>query len=356
MRLTVTDISLHVPPMATSYSKLGTVVRSTYGHLYEAAGEQSRPPSVRRGVTRMGCAAYEAPTAQPHERSTDMASAVVGKLLASSDTDGAPVHTVLHTQCTLDQQILASGCLRVQHDHFPQAAGAMTLGQLGTAGVATALQLALIQLAHAPTQRLCISAADKWIAPFYRRFDAVTTYGDAAGACLVQRSDAVEGIAEIIDLSISVNAPEEDIWSMPAERVRAWLASAVSTDIERVVAGLPLKQRRRVALIGDGYDDRLLEALCARLSWSPSLLHQPVGGVHLSSASPLVSLSRAIEAANSAGRDEQAVIWTASLSGHTAALLVRCMARAVATEGGWTTRSDTSSFSVNTRGLPWGNY
>jgi len=352
MRLAITDISLHVPPMATSHSKLGTVVRSTYGHLYEAAGEQSRPPTVRRGLTRIGCAAYDAPTVQPHERTTDMASAVVGRLLASSGTDEAPVHVVFHAQCTLDQQILASGCLRVQHDHFPQAAAAMTLGQVGTAGVATALQLALIELAHAPTQRLCISAADKWIAPFYRRFEAVTTYGDAAGACLVQRSDAAEGIAEILDLSVSVNPPEQDIWSMPPERVRGWLASAVSADIERVAAGVPLEQLRRVALVGDGYDDRLLEALCVRLSWRPSLLRQPLTGIHLSSASPLASMSRAIEAASSAGREGQAIIWTASLSGHTAALLVRCTSQAVATEGGWTTRSDNPSLRVNTRGLP----
>lgn len=352
MRLTITDISLHVPPMAASHSRLGTVVRSTYGHLYEAAGEQSRPPTVRRGLTRMGCAAYEAPTAQPHERSTDMASTVVGRLLSSRETDETPVHMVLHAQCTLDQQILASGCLRVQHDHFPQASAAMTLGQVGTAGVVTALQLALIQLADAPTEKVCISAADKWIAPFFRRIEAVTTYGDAAGACLVRRSVAAEGIAEILDMSVSVNAPEQDIWTMPPERIRAWLASAVSADIERVAVGLPSEQLHRVALVGDGYNGRLLEAICARLSWSPSLLRQPLTDIHLSSASPLASLSCAIEAASREGREGLAIVWTASLSGHTAAMLVRCTARAVATQSGWTTGSDKPPLRVNARGLP----
>jgi len=333
-------LATHLPASRPHKSLLGTVVRSAYNHLYQPAGNYSRPSIVRRGVTSIASPVYEVPTAGDQERTADLASIAVGKLLASNPQAKQAVSAVFHNQCTLDQQISGSGCLRIQHDHFDQAELAMMIGQLGTAGIPTVFRLA--SLSFKSGRMACISASDKWISPFVRSVPGVLTYGDASAACLAGNMKAgSDPLAVIEGIATRCTPPPGDLWSTSAAVQRHYLLDHVRNVIEDLLSQHPDVRRDELLSIGDGYGADFAAELSASLGMaSVPNFHSDI---HLSSASPLFALSRAISLAAEQDRTQRSVIWTVSQSGHAAAMLLRACAGAVQENGAWLARGMSTS-------------
>ena len=326
-------LATHLPANKRHDSLLGPVIRSAYNHLFHPAGHFSRPSTVRRGVTRLTGPAYELPTAADQERTADLASLAVGKLIAAAPQSKQAVRAIFHNQCTLDQQLVGSGCLRIQDDYFGQAELAMMIGQLGTAGIPTVFRLALLSLESG--QLTCISACDKWISPFVRSVPGMVTYGDSSAACLAGAAtdEAVVPIAVIDNIVTACAPPPGDLWSTSATIQRQYLLDQVRNVIGDLLNQCPGLERDNVALIGDGYGTAFAAELGAAFSMTPTPSVCP--DVHLSSASPLFALSKAIESAVERGHDQLAVIWTVSQAGHAGAMLVRASCAAVENKGVW---------------------
>ena len=321
MRLAVAAIATCLPAERAHDSLLGTVIPHTYGHLYDPAGNHSRPPTVRRGATRMYSAPYRAPTAADDVRTSDLASDAVAAALASL-TGSAHIDTVFHTHCTLDQHLLDSTCLRIESEHAPHASHRMSVGQLGTAGVPTTLRLA----AGVTRALACVSASDKWLAPMVRRVPGVVIYGDASAACVVGAPGSVAAPLALIEAIETVcMPPAHSLWSAAPDVQRSYLADLAGSAIERLLARQPGLVRAGVALAGDDYGAAFADALQARCRLGGPCLDGTHTGIHLSSAAPLFALARVIAAAGDHAR--QAVIWTASTAGHAAAMLVTAPAR-----------------------------
>ncbi len=332
MMLGLRAVATCLPAVADHKSLLGPVVPAAYRHLYDPAGKRSRPPIVPRGVFTAPCAPYAAPTAAIEERIADLASESVRRLLLTQPGAAARVRAILHAQCTLDQQILGSTCLRIEHDHFARAASSATIGQLGTAGLPTVLRLVADDLARCTPQALgCVSAADKWAAPFIRHVPGLVTYGDAAAAVLVGRPLGPEDdIAELQALECSTRALAYDLWTADAERQRA----ALLDHVEAVVRPL-LQGDGPLWLFGDGYGAELTDRLAERLGWPAERAPAAEAPGHLSSAAGLFSVAQAVKTAVELGRDIDAVVWTASPAGHAGALRLRCHAAARRATSGW---------------------
>lgn len=317
MRLAVAAIATCLPPESTHDSLLGAVIPHTYGHLYDPAGNHARPPTVRRGTLRKYSAPYSTPTAAPGTRTSDMASHAVAAALAQLPGDAPPVDTVFHTHCTLDQQILGSACLRIEHDHMPRAVHRMSVGQLGTAGVPTALRLA----ASASRALACVSASDKWIAPMVRRVPGVVAYADAAASCLVGAPGHVASPLAWIDaIETMCMPPAHSLWEAPPEVQHAFLAELAGAAIDALLARHPWLPRAELALAGDAYGAGFAASLQARCRLGGPCLDTPGADVHMASASPLFALARVAGAPGMAGR--RAIVWTASTAGHAGAMLV----------------------------------
>lgn len=346
-KLKLMALTVDVPQPVAHQSLLGTVAPQTYKHLFDEAGAFSRPSTVRRGITRIYTDSYQAPAFTPETRNSEQASHVVSQLAQALPQAMPKVGTILHTQCTLDQQILGSTCLRLQHEHAKAARLTQTIGQNGTAGIAMALRLAGVLSEPGESGAgdvTLISASDKWMAPFYRRIPDLVTYGDASAACLVQAdldgSRLSDGAIAVIEDIVWSEAPlSEEAWAEPAESVQARLVDWASTHVRTLMDRIPATQRRQAVLMGDAYSQALSERVAHQAQWSGEVvLASDAGrstGVHLSSASPLVALADLLALANKRGKDIEAVIWTASLSGHAAALRVRCSAQARPITHGW---------------------
>ena len=348
MPLKLMALTVDVPQAVTHQSLLGTVAPQTYKHLFDEAGAFSRPSTVRRGITRIYTDSYQAPALSPEMRNSEQAARVVGLLAQALPQAMSQVGTILHTQCTLDQQILGSTCLRLQQAHAKAARLTQTIGQNGTAGIAMAMQLAAVlgeQGGSSGSNDLTlISTSDKWMAPFYRRVPDVVTYGDASAACLVQADHEGSGLSDgaiaVIEDIVWSEAPlSEAPWAEPAELVQSRLIDWASTHVQTLMARMPAARRSQAVLMGDAYSQALSERVAQQSRWPGELvLASHAGratGVHLSSASPLVAVADLLALAHQRGQDLDAVIWVASLSGHAAALHVRCTANAQPIPHGW---------------------
>jgi hypothetical protein len=337
MMLDLHALDLHMPPSCGHKSLLGAQKPFTYKHLFDKAGRQSRPPTVRRGVMSMPCEAFDAPTADVDERTTDMASRVVGRMMTERTE---AVGSILHAQCTLDQQMLGSTCMRLRYDHFPTVQRYATIGQLGVAGLPTALRLA----ACTPPSRTaagtltCVSAADKWIAPFVQNFPELLVFGDAAAACLVapsRNASLSPAIAHVLDIEVSNRGLPYDLWTAPA----AMQADAMLSQLEACATSVLSRtdcRRTDLVLIGDGTTASLGDRLAVRLGL---VSMPPASPIHLSSASCLFSIGEAIRTATESGDPLDALVWTASPGGQAAVMLVRCRPDAIATATGWSAKS-----------------
>ena len=331
-------LATHLPANRKHDNLLGPVVRSANNHLFQPAGRFSRPSVVSRGVTRLASPVYDAPTAGDRERTADLASLVVGKLVAAVPRAKGAVRAIFHSQCTLDQQLVGSGCLRIQDDYFGEATLSMMIGQLGTAGIPTVFRLASLSL---DSQWLtCVSASDKWIAPFVRSVPGMLTYGDASAACLAGaiRSESAP-IATIEHIVTSCVPPPGDLWSTPVAVQRQYLLDHVHAVIESLLSQCPDLERGELVSIGDGYGPCGLHsrdfAAEVAAAWSVEPVPNACPDIHLSSASPLFALSRAVGLAVERGRELRALIWTVSQAGHAGAMLVRAFPEAQRSDDAW---------------------
>ncbi|WP_224360667.1 hypothetical protein [Hyalangium versicolor] len=337
LALRIAAVGVRLPASTHHTNRLGTVIHTAYGHLFEPAGTRSHPPTVRRGGVLVLSDKYSTPTAADAERTSDMASAAVADVLSAASTAAPHIRSIIHAQCTLDQQILGSACMRIGYDHFRHASTAITVGQLGTAGIPAVLRLAAMDTAQGGLA--CISASDKWLAPFFRRVPGLVTHADAAAACLVASSDLISApIAEIESVVASSQPPDHDLWTAPAERQLASVRALAERCITRLLQENPDVDRASLCLAGDDYETGLNSWLAQVTGIGGECLDGPLPGVHLSSPSPLAGLRTAVAAAVRMGRPVRAVIWTASPAGHAGALLVRCAPDAIATPTGWTSR------------------
>lgn len=344
MTLAIKGLAVRTAPVGRHASLLGTALTSAYHHLYDEAGMFSRPPGVRRGVTRMFSPEYEAPiAAAKDERSTDLASRAVAGLMHGLEGGACSVDSILHTQCTLDRQILGSSCLRIQHDHFPTAGSALTIGQLGTAALPTMLRLAGSKLRANPAEWISLSASDLWIAPFYRRIPDVVTYGDGAAACLLSVAQkAVRPVASVLCTTTGYRRFPADLWGAPSAVLAAELKAAAVDCIERALAQEPWIERRQLMVAGDVYAGDVAAQVAAAVGIENLPVPTPADA-HLSSSSLLASIAAIVEATALSGRDRYGVVWTASLCGHAGAVLIKAHADAVRTECGWRSKTSTES-------------
>ncbi len=325
-------LATHLPEYRRHDNLLAPVVRSANNHLFQPAGRYSRPSIVSRGVTRLAGPAYEAPTAGERERTADLASLAVGKMVAAVPLSKDAVRAVFHAQCTLDQQLVGSGCLRIQDDYFSQAKLSMMIGQLGTAGIPTVLKLALMSLSA--SQLTSVSASDKWMAPFVRSRPGMVTYGDASAACLAGATTRASApIAVVEHIVTSCVPPPGDLWSMAVAVQRELLLSHVHHVIGSLLSRTPEPERDELVSIGDGYGGEFSAEAAAAGPMESVLNACP--DVHLSSASPLFAMARAVGLAVERGREVRALIWTASPAGHAGAMLVRASPDAQQCNGAW---------------------
>lgn len=340
MNLAIHALAVQQAPLASHTNLLGTPLPSAYHHLYDEAGKFSRPDSVRRGVTRMYTAEYQAPTSDSARRCADMASSAVGEVLVSSPALADRVDQILHTQCTLDRQILGSTCLRIQHDHFPHAGSSLTIGQLGTAALPTMFRMLKCQ-ASASDRGLCsVSASDQWIAPFYRRIPGIVTYGDVSAACLVGAASDAPVIARINSIRTSYRRMPAGPWNVAPEHVLDGICAAASDCIELLLAEAGKGISRDALLIaGDCYDGNVAERVALKVGIANRVVSAS-NEVHLSSAALLASVQRVVDVVVSGGEDRHAIVWTSSLSGHAGALLLRIHADAERTAVGWRAASN----------------
>jgi hypothetical protein len=215
---------------------------------------------------------------------------------------------------------------------------ARSIGQLGTAGFPTVLQLAALQLEQAgPDALVCVSASDKWIAPFFRRVPGVVTHADAAGACLVGRGDE-PAVAVVHDIRTSVRPFDGDLWTASADALREHLIAHAASVIEAVCDGGP-----GPVLVGDGYDHPLLQQLALRTGLK--LLDEPAAAseLHCASAAPLFAVARALAAAVHRQQALDVIVWTVSMAGFAGAMRIRCRPDSHCQDGTWHPTSTRAS-------------
>jgi hypothetical protein len=329
--LTVHSLTTWLPAVRRQDSLLGSAVPGTYFHLFDPAGEASRPPTVRRGLSMLACAPYEAPVADAELNVAQMASAAVEALLSGQAERKPGIALALHAQCTLNQQILGSSCLLVGHEQLPQVPRTASVGQLGTAGMPTVLRLAALELAGTAAGSLaCLSASDKWIAPFFRRTPDVVLLADAAAACLVGVGPG-PGVARIEAVATVFEPPAGAPWDCPSDVAREQLVRLAV----RAVQALRIAPGDAPCLIGDRYDAAVGSAVAQRTGLQALDPPTPVPTWHAGSAEPLFSIARGVAAAVRLGRPLDLVVWTASVAGAAGALRVRCDATSQASGHGW---------------------
>lgn len=316
--LAIYAIATDLPTTQQVTSIRGTNIAGIFPHMFFTdAGHHSCPPID--GLDD-GYDATDIPVAQG-VRIPDMASAVVGKL---GLVEGASVSHVLHAQCMLDENILGSTCLRIQHDHFPDALSAMSLDQVGTAGVPTALSLAALQLLDSPgSSRVCLSAADKWVSPFFRRHPGLAPLGDASAACLVGAVDQeITPLAVIAGKHLTLTQPPREIWSNAGDTLEQYVMSSALGAISGLLADVGTDIKTIDLILGDGLPERTRFDLADALGVAADRLWNP--DVHYGSAASLFGMSELIKRARNSSRPLRGIVWTASLSGHAAAILIVC--------------------------------
>lgn len=342
MKLGIRALATYLPSVSEQHSLLGSIVPFSYGHLFEPAGTRSRPPTVARGATTVFSPPYEVSAAPITESTGDLASEAVRRVLALQTGASTQVRFVLHSQCTLHQNLLSSTCLRIEHDHFPEATRTATVGQMGTTGLPTALRLAALDLDDADDDAMaCVTGADKWVAPFIRRVPGLVSYGDAAAACLVGKADNDgRDVAHVQCIQTSVQSLDFDLWTADAATQQAAMRSQLRALIQALLRRNGRRPTDDLWLLGDcGYGEDFDHSLTSDLDWPVDRVLRSDQPAHLSSASGLFSATHAVKAAVKQGRALDVIIWTASPAGHTSAMWMRCFANARCNDDGWSGNS-----------------
>lgn len=299
-----------------------------YRHLNCIGGVASVPPSL----PALKAAGYQPNNAGGSAAGTlgEAAEASALRVLASLPESVADdILQQLHCQATLSEQILESICLRVATSCLKKVERALALDQIGTAGVATALQLAAL-FAERTGRSTLITAADAWRAPFCGDFSPLLRYADAAAAMVVasERSQqpALGRIEAVACRHLTQRGP---FWQRAPQTVAAALASEVVA-----AAGQALKQAGWTSeqvdlVIGEPIGCGVPTEVAAQCGWG-AVQREPVEVEHLSSAALMASIQQAVSLAGERDRPLECLAWCASPEGHVAALALTAYPRPVA--------------------------
>ena len=330
----IQSLTTWTAPLRNHDSCQGPEIKEAYRHLLADAGRVSMPPDIATHSTNL-LAAYAAPTADETHRCSQLLSDAVGVLLEQQPSIKSDILNVFVTQCTLDQQILSSTCLRVCHEHVPGARIARTFGQMGTAGIATLMQLAMNEpsLGKSSKNLTCLVAGDKWLSPFYRHIPDLVTYADCAAASLFG-PPGTAAIADIEAISTSVSGFDERLWKSPVEEQQSFLLNNIKGCISEVATDEP-----GLLLIGDNYHPKI-RSLASILTGIPELSPLTLqgnrsNGFHYSSASLFFSLDAALRESKRQNTPLRIVAWTASQSGHAGAIRALCYPSAALSGTTW---------------------
>lgn len=314
-----------VPTHLRGLPELAALAGGGYPHLASPAGRASRPPSASvRGALGYLPGPPLRPRVPAGRRVADMADAAGGRLaqLAGAPLSGA-VRRVLHCQATLDRQILASSCLRTAFAHFPKHEAALTLGQVGTSGVPTALQLAAMLGASDP-ELLAISAADAWIDPFDGDFTPLVNYGDAAGALLVSTEEPSVPPLALVEAVRTGWSPAAPLHALGPECAAEAMVAGVARLIGELRAARLLDGRPLDGVIGEAYGLRLAERVLERAGLAGGEL-AVARAHHFGNAEFINSLLCGVARAHAAGAARRFLLWSASPCGAAAVALVCCL-------------------------------
>ena len=341
--LAISTVACMVPKKKLYRNCCGSEPDETYKHLRDKAGVHSRPISVI--PSKLQCQEYSAPTAKRECRVSDLAAEAVEQCLSHCVEDQDIKH-VFHAQCTLDQQITASTCLQLMHEHFlpegnsmkcTDAVNPVTIGQLSTCALPTAFILA-----HHVKQKgaVCISASDKWQSPFIRHIPGVVTYADAGAACFLGSSESITNPIATVEAVVTVCQPTNafSMWSTDKQE-HMKILQVILTDCLKRLKATCSNFDNSVLLIGDQYKQDIIGQISSisGLQKMPAVSKAPIKEViHFSSSSMLFGIQEAIQYAVDTGTDQRVAIWTACATGCAGIALVRCSPRARKTNFGWT--------------------
>jgi hypothetical protein len=300
-----------------------------YRHLDTAAGFLSVPPSrAARAALGYHVGATDPAIADAGLRSVELADLACAELLkAAGPVRAGSVRNLVHCQATLDEQPLVSTCMKVGLMSLPAVSQALTVGQLGTAPVPSALALARSNL-RAGLGASVITAADKWLTPFDRQFGALVTYADAAGALLVGEG---AGIARLHALEARVLPQRRPFWDRALDLVAAEMIEHVGALLRDCLAEAGWRTEDVDVILGDRYGCDI-PARIAQACGLPDSAQPPDperGGAHLSSAEFMRSLTLLLHVARAREGVTRGAVWTASPSGAAAVALLECDARSV---------------------------
>lgn len=325
MKLGIIAMDCQQPDISLQFSRMGTFINRSYLHLHSPAGRLSRPPAWAGDD---GTKPYKVAEAHGKTGAADLASKSVERLKVELKENADGVDSILHCQSTINEPAVASSCLRIQYEHFQEAHSTLTLGQMGTSGISTAMLLANMQIQRRGYRRVLVSASDKWISPFVRHFGSLTTFCDGAGSCLIESYQSNKNyLAEILALAVTNSAPPPDFWrSEPATHADHLVNNAVAA-INNLAASATDDIDQIDTIYGEPYgldvNARIHGAVKEKYGIDCKL-HRYDENFHASSAAPLAAMQCALDTATAANKPQLNLIWSASMSGHAGAMLVRC--------------------------------
>ncbi|UXI66198.1 hypothetical protein [Tahibacter amnicola] len=268
------------------------------------------------------------PIAAESLRSAELADACC-KRLAECLTPSTQerVTNLVHCQCTLDQQVLGSTCLRIGFAHFPSVTRAITVGQLGTGGVPTALVLARTNLLGGLGATV-VTAADKWMDPFERRYGDLVTFGDGAGALFVDAHDETRAALAVVHGITTHLVPQgRPFWDRPIDSVADEIIVNVTGAIGTALAQAGWTVDTTDLLVGENYGCGIPERIAAIAGFADKCLLADRSDAHASSSAFIDNLMRTLALSAEQNRSLRCAIWSASLSGAIALTLVECDGR-----------------------------
>lgn len=124
--------------------------------------------------------------------SEELSAGCLASLVASQSLklypEASQTDVIFHAQTTLSTNALASNCLKIANDVFPNCQETLTIGQCGSAGGAVAIALAICRLNDNSDQNCkmaFVSASDVWKSPFTPVLPGSFPFGDGAGGAII---------------------------------------------------------------------------------------------------------------------------------------------------------------------------
>ena len=187
---------------------------------------------------------------------------------------------------------------------------------------------------------ICVSASDKWIAPYVRRYPGLVTYGDAAAACLLSAAPNGSYVADVLATAAISRPLSFDFWLAPHDVRMGSVVDVAVNAIRNLLLSDGVDEDGSIdslidGVIGDVYEPEVCAYIAAEIGLSDHMILSTSMKSHASSAAPLAAISQGVELAQATGRTMHFIVWTASISGHAAAMLIRCHPNAASVQGTW---------------------